>query len=104
MSQSADIGHTPVAKTHVWKPSALLIDNDVIFGGKSLGFDSPITTTVHVHVSREVIKTSWTGFTIEVPFGPYAEEDGFGMCHGCEWSALFQLVLFVQWKYLLTKS
>lgn len=84
MSQSADIERTPARKVHDWKRGALLIDDNVIFGGKSLGLDSPITITVHAHVYKESTRTCWTGFTIEVPYGPNAEDDGFGMCHGGE--------------------
>lgn len=81
MSQSADTGSTPNPKPHLWRPSAILINKDTIFGGKSMGFASPITITVHVHIYKGAAKASWTGFTIEVPYGPNAEDDGFGMCH-----------------------
>lgn len=86
----------PPPKPHLWKPSAIFIDMDTIFGGNSLGFDSPITVTVQVH--RETKKTSWFGFTIEVPYSPKAEDDGFGRCHGGKWTALFRFpLLIVQW-------
>ncbi|KAM0249671.1 hypothetical protein ACHAQJ_008968 [Trichoderma viride] len=80
MSQSTANQKTPAPKPHLYRPSAILIDIDTIFGGKSLGFESPITTTVHVH--KETTKTSWVGFTIEVPYGPNAEDGGIGRCHG----------------------
>jgi hypothetical protein len=84
MAQPADIGQVPVSSNHVWRPSALLIDNNMIFGGKSFGFNSPITTTVHIHIYKEHAQTSWTGFVIEVPYGPNTEDNGFGMCHTSE--------------------
>ncbi|KAH8122378.1 P-loop containing nucleoside triphosphate hydrolase protein [Trichoderma asperelloides] len=78
MSQSTATERTPVPKAHYWKSSALLLDMN-IFGGKGLGFETPFDITIHVH--NETQKSSWFGFTIEVPFGPNLEEDGFGMCH-----------------------
>jgi hypothetical protein len=86
MSQSTAVAKPFVPKKHFWKPCALII-NKRLFGGKGLGLQVPITTTIQVH--RETDSTSWTGFSIEVPFGPQIEEEGFGMCHGgksLEWS------------------
>ncbi|KAM0254015.1 hypothetical protein ACHAQJ_006985 [Trichoderma viride] len=74
-------GATPAPKKHFWRPCALLINKRTcMLGGKGLGRDDPITCIVHVH--KETDSTSWNGFTIEVPFGPNIEEEGFGICHG----------------------
>ncbi|KAL7892380.1 P-loop containing nucleoside triphosphate hydrolase protein [Trichoderma sp. SZMC 28014] len=82
MSQSTDTGHIRAHNAHNWRPGALLIDKNAIFGGKSLGLDSPITITIHAHFYKGNVRPSWTGFSIEVPYGPNVEDDGFGMCHG----------------------
>ncbi|UKZ82968.1 hypothetical protein TrVFT333_010769 [Trichoderma virens FT-333] len=78
MSESTAAETHPKVPPHFWKPCVLLID-DGFFGGKGLGLPSDIATTLQVH--REKHKSSWMGFTIQVPFGANSEDDGFGMCH-----------------------
>lgn len=78
MSQPESSEMAPVPKPHYWKQCALYY-NAIFFGGKGLGMNSPFTTTIQVH--KETDRTSWQGFTIEVPYGPNIEDEGFGMCH-----------------------
>lgn len=65
-------------KKHYWKPCVLLIGNE-FFGGKGLGLETAVSTTVQCHIEK--YSSSWMGFSIKVPFGLTTEDDGFGMCH-----------------------
>lgn len=87
MAQPAVRGNAPGPKAHYWRHAAIYFEEmDSIFGGKGLGIKTPFATSVHVH--RETTKTSWVGFTIEVPFGPQNEDEGFGCCHEGKFSAI----------------
>ncbi|OPB40626.1 hypothetical protein A0O28_0007060 [Trichoderma guizhouense] len=83
MSESNTSGTGAQSASHFWKPCVLLID-DGFFGGKSVGLESEITTTLQVH--RETHSSSWMGFTIQVPFGANNGDDGSGKCHEWNWT------------------
>ncbi|KAL6794263.1 P-loop containing nucleoside triphosphate hydrolase protein [Trichoderma sp. SZMC 28012] len=82
-SKTAESG-AAAPKPHYWKSCVILIDNE-FFGGKGLGLDTAVTTTIQCHKEKD--NSSWMGFSIQIPFGPKIEDEGFGKCHGLDHTA-----------------
>ncbi|KPM45180.1 hypothetical protein AK830_g1349 [Neonectria ditissima] len=81
---SPDTGPSPPVFKTWMKKCALLPDetNDVLFGGKSLGVETDVTTMVTTYASAD--SDPWMGFIIHFPLGASNEDDGFGIVHKSE--------------------